>query len=324
MKSGDIILFPKWQKLLEEESIAAIKERHFDEALEKLNLLISYQVNNDEVFTGKLICLMELERYEEAQDLCESLLLEKNDNYYQYIHIYLTLLFQTNQYGLLMEIASTELESGKVPESLIAPFKQLYEMSSKMRIDLEIDRSNIYLDSLYDAVNQDNHIEQWRLINKLSKLEMPPSEKAVSLLVNEHVHPLNKSAIFMWIQGKGVTKPVDIHKFGIHIKMIPVDTPALEESAIAKRVYASISNLEQKNPSLFQLVESLFKHYLYVLYPISPPESDAELIAEALVAIGNEYLNITEETFSKSKQKHTRYINEIKTSDMLYSSIIDE
>lgn len=77
MKSGDIILFPKWQKLLEEESIAAIKERHFDEALEKLNLLISYQVNNDEVFTGKLICLMELERYEEAQDLCESLLLEK-------------------------------------------------------------------------------------------------------------------------------------------------------------------------------------------------------------------------------------------------------
>lgn len=324
MKSGDIILFPKWQKMLEEESIAAIKDRHFEAALDKLNLLINYQVRNHEIYTGKLICLMELERYEEAQELCEALLLEKNENYYQYIHIYLTLLFQTNQYGLLMEIASTELESGNVPQSLVEPFKQLYEMSGKMRIDIEIDRSNTYLESLYDAVSQDNHIEQWRLINKLSKRDMPPSEKVVSLLANEHVHPLNKTAIFMWIQRKGVTKPVDIHKFGIHIKMIPAETPALEECTITKHVYSFINNLEQNNPSLFQLVETLFKHYLYVLYPISPPDSDAKSIAEALVAIGNEYLNITDKAASRDTQKQKRYINEIKTSDMLYSSIIDE
>ncbi len=324
MKSGNIILFPKWQKVLEEESIAAIKERHFETALDKLNLLINYQVGNHEIYTGKLICLMELERYEEAQALCEALLLEKNENYYQYIHIYLTLLFQTNQYGLLMEIASEELESGKVPQSLVEPFKQLYEMSGKMRIDIEIDRSNTYLESLYDAVNQDNHMEQWHLINKLSRLDMPPSEKVVSLLADEHVHPLNKTSIFLWLQEKRATKPVDIHKFGIHIKMIPAETPALEESSISKCVYSFINNLEQSNPSLFQLIEKLFKHYLYVLYPIIPPDSDAEYIAEALVAVGNEYLNIMGENISKDNQIQKRYINEIKTSDMLYSSIIDE
>ena len=324
MKSGNIIMFPKWQKALEEESIAAIKDRHFEDGLEKLNLLLSYHVKNHETYTGKLICLMELERYEEAQELCESLLKEKNENYYQYIHIYLTLLFQTNQYGLLMEIVSTELASGNVPESLKQPFKQLYEMSEKMRIDIDIDRSNIYLDSLYDAVHQDNHIEQWRLINKLSKLDMPPSEKAVSLLVNEHVHPLNKSAIYMWIQGKGVAKPVDIHKFGIHIKMIPTETPSLKDSPVAKSVYSLINAVEQKNPTLYQVADTILRHYLYVLYPITPPESDAESIAEALLAIGNEYLNLNETNTSKDKDKLSKYINEIKTSDILYLSIIDE
>lgn len=324
MKPGNVILFPKWQKVLEEESIAAIKDQQFDEGLEKLNKLLSYQVNNREIYTGKLICLMELERYEEAQDLCESLLEKKNKNYYHYIHIYLTLLFQTNQYGSLMDTVLDEQKNGNVPDSLKEPFKQLYEMSDKMRLDIEVDRSNIYLDSLYDAVHQDNHIEQWRLINKLSRQHMQPSEKVASLLVNEHVHPLNKSAIYVWIREKGITKPVDIHKFGIHLKMIPAETPSWQESIIAKEVYTLIGELEQKNPSLFKLVERLLEHYLYVLYPIIPPVNDATYIAEALILVGHEYLNITVERSSMDEKEVQRYIQEIKTSDILYQSIIDE
>ena len=324
MKPGNVILFPKWQKVLEEESIAAIKDRQFDEGLEKLNKLLSYQVNNHEIYTGKLICLMELERYEEAQDLCESLLEKKNENYYHYIHIYLTLLFQTNQYGSLMDTVLNEQENGNVPDSLKEPFKQLYDMSEKMRLDIEVDRSNIYLDSLYDAVHQDNHIEQWRLINKLSRQHMQPSEKVASLLVNEHVHPLNKSAIYEWIREKGITKPVDIHKFGIHLKMIPAETPSWQESIIAKEVYSLIDKLEQENPSLFKLVERLLAHYLYVLYPIIPPVNDATYIAEALMSIGHEYLNIAVEPSSMDGKEVQRYIQEIKTSDILYQSIIDE
>jgi len=324
MKPGNVILFPKWQKVLEEESIAAIKDRQFDEGLEKLNKLLSYQVNNHEIYTGKLICLMELERYEEAQDLCESLLEKKNENYYHYIHIYLTLLFQTNQYGSLMDTVLNEQENGNVPDSLKEPFKQLYEMSEKMRLDIEVDRSNVYLESLYDAVHQDNHIEQWRLINKLSRQHMQPSEKVASLLVNEHVHPLNKSAIYAWIREKGITKPVDIHKFGIHLKMIPAETPSWQESIIAKEVYTLIGELEQKNPSLFKLVERLLEHYLYVLYPIIPPVNDATYIAEALILVGHEYLNITVEPSSTDEKEVQRYIQEIKTSDILYQSIIDE
>src|SRR5699024_9116932 len=191
MKTGNVILFPKLQKKLEEESIAAIKDRRFEEALEKLNILLDYQVKKHEIYTGKLICLMELERYEEAQDLCEDLIRKKDQHYYEYIHIYLTLLFQTNQYGTLMEIVEEERNQSSLPANLIEPFNQLYSMSEKMRIGIETEQSNFYLEALYDAVHQDNHIEQWRLISKLSHMNTQPSEKVISLLANEHVHPLN-------------------------------------------------------------------------------------------------------------------------------------
>ncbi|MHA6252100.1 tetratricopeptide repeat protein [Oceanobacillus sp. CAU 1775] len=324
METKNIILFPKWQKTLEVESVRAIKDRSFEEGLAKLNMLLDHQVENHDIYTGKLICLMELERYEEAQDLCETLISVKDVHYDEYIHIYLTILFQTNQYGMLMDIVESELENGNIRDNLVAQFRQLYEMSEKMRLDVETDRSNIYLDALYDAVNQENHIEQWRLINKISKLKLPPSEKVVSLLSNEYVHPLNKSAIFLWLKEKGVTKPVDIHKFGVHIKMIPKQTPDIKDNLFANAVYQTIEQLEHKNPTLYKLVEKLFEKYLYVLYPISPPIEDAELVAESLIIIGEEYLNLKEIESANENDEYAHYIQEIKTSEILYTTIINE
>lgn len=322
MKSGNVILFPKWQKILEEESIAAIKEKKFDEALDKLNDLLSYQVKNHDIYTGKLICLMELERFDEAQELCEALIEEKDKYYYQYIHIYLTLLFQTNQYENLMEIVEDELEKGKVPSHLKESFNQLYSMSEKLSLSVITERSNLYLEELYDAVNQDNHMEQWRLIHKLRKMGTALNEKVASLLVNDHVHPLNKSAIVLWMKQQNISKPVEVHKFGIEMKVIPNETPDMKQSIIADHIENRISEVEQSNPSLYSVMETLLGHFLYVMYPITPPVEDADYIAEALHTIGNEYLNMEVPPIEDENIK--KYIQEIKTADILYASIIDD
>src|SRR5690625_5739355 len=73
-RQENVILFPKWKTRLEDKSLQAMKEKKYEEALENLNKLLNYHVNNHEVIIGKLICLMELGRYEEAQDYCEEVL----------------------------------------------------------------------------------------------------------------------------------------------------------------------------------------------------------------------------------------------------------
>ncbi|QGS68969.1 tetratricopeptide repeat protein [Oceanobacillus sp. 143] len=128
---NNVILFPKWKKTLEEESLYALQEKRYEEALEKLNKLLSYQVDDYEILIAKLMCLMELSRYEEAQELCEELLQHKDDNYYHYLHMYLTILFQTNQYELLMEHAAAELADKQLPEIFREQFTQLYDISKR-------------------------------------------------------------------------------------------------------------------------------------------------------------------------------------------------
>src|SRR5690625_7528204 len=96
---------------------------------------------------------MEISRYEKAQDLNEELLELHNDNYYHYVHIYLTILFQTNQYDVLMEQVEYELESEEIPLSIEEQFIQRYNMSEQMNIDLLKEKSTEYIIELAEAVN---------------------------------------------------------------------------------------------------------------------------------------------------------------------------
>src|SRR5690625_7001302 len=74
----NVILFPTLQKNLEQDSKLALEAKKYPEALEKLNELLRYKVQKHEIFIGKLICLMELGRNNEALDLCEDLLRRKD------------------------------------------------------------------------------------------------------------------------------------------------------------------------------------------------------------------------------------------------------
>ncbi|MEC5422017.1 tetratricopeptide repeat protein [Virgibacillus sp. C22-A2] len=320
----NIILFPKWKTALEEESLQALKEKRYEEALNKLNELLRYQVDNHEVFIGKIMCLMELGRYSEAQDMCEELLLYRNDNYYHYLHIYLTILFQTDQYGLLMEQVEDEFSNGSTPAVIKEQFEQLYDMSSKMKTDLIVEKSFGYLSDLYESINKDNHSEQWRLVETLRKMKSLPTEQVLSLLVNEKVHPVTKTAIFQWLQEVNISDHVDIHKLGFTKSVKPNEVTEINADIIIKQTLLLINEVQQENPSLFQLLEQLLYRYAYVRYPIMPPNKDVVKIAEALKNIGEGYLNIHSNFEKETPVDVARYMEEIQLCESLYLGIIEE
>ncbi|MBY7143234.1 tetratricopeptide repeat protein [Virgibacillus sp. NKC19-3] len=322
----NVILFPKWKTLLEEESLQALKEKRYEEALSKLNKLLSYQVNSYEIVIGKLISLMELGRYGEAQDICEELLQHrhKDESYYHYVHIYLTLLFQTSQYELLMEQVVYEYENNAIPSTVKEQFQQLYDMSEKMQNDLFIEKSTAYLDELISAFYENDHREQWRLIESLRKTKSSPTNTIIKFLVNENVHPVTKTAIFHWLQDHEITHEVDIHKLGLQLRVKPVDVTDIKSHQLFKQLVLMISGLEQKDPTLFHLLHQLLYRYTYVRYPIMPRMEDVKLIAEALKITGESYLNIHTNTGEKRSEDVNRYMEEIKLCETLYLGIIEE
>lgn len=321
-KEDNLILFPKWREDLQKEGLLALKKKRYSEALPKLNQLIDFNVNSHEIMTGKIICLMELGQYDEAQTLCEELLTYKDGNYYQYMHIYLTLLFQTNQFDALLQQVDLELAKKEIPAIIAEQFQQLYQMGKQMQSDLMSERTVEYIEELTEVVQSQNHVRQWQLIEDLRKMKIEPIKRIITYLENETIHPVVKTAIFKWLQDKEVAQPIHIRKLNLRVTTHPTEVKDIRSHLITRQVLLQINELEQKNPTLYILLEQLFYRYAYVRYPIMPPSTDIESISKALRIIGNEYLQIT--NHEPTSPEVAQYIKEIKMCEHLYLSIIEE
>ncbi|WP_164216886.1 tetratricopeptide repeat protein [Virgibacillus sp. YIM 98842] len=323
-KAGNVVLFPKWKISLEESSLQAMKEKRYEDALEKLDELLSYKVNHYEIIVGKIICLMELNRYNEAQNICEDMLQHKNDDYYHYLHIYLTLLFQTNQYEILMEQVEEELSKGSLPPLLEEQSKELYELSIKMKADVIIGENAEYTEGLRQAIHNENHLEQWGLVEKLRKSKAQPDKHTLSILKEEQIHPVVKTAIFQWLQESAVKDKVHIRKLGLQLKVKPTEVTELKKQNILKETVYHLEEMEQQNPSLMKLLNKILYRYIYVRYPIMPPSEDAGIIAHALIHIGKEYISPENNSITEPDALIASYLKEINLCESLFLSIIDE
>lgn len=321
MEETNVILFPKWQKTLESESLVALKEKRYDDALEKLNELIDYKIDHQEIMVGKMICLMELGQHIDAERFAESLLNREDEGYFHYMHIYLTILFQTNQYEYLMETVEQELEKQALPLVMREQFQQLYAISENMKRDLADEQSREDYAELEEALrNLDDH-RQWVIITRLQSRELEPSLRMIELLNEEEVSPVVKTAILLWIQQSQVKKELHIRKFGKTVQFDSNELLSLQDNPFQRRVLFMLRNLEQENPTLYELIETLFQQYLYVRYPFNLKQEDAFIVAEALHSIAQENLNLGRK--EEAEEKVQKYIEEIQICQALYLAVTD-
>lgn len=321
----NVILFPKWKNTLREEGFLALQEKRYIEALDKLNELLQYNTEDHEIIIGKLMCLMELGRYQEAEDMCEEIIQNKQvEHHYQYIHIYLTILFQTNKYNVLMDIIENELASENLPDVLREQFLQLYDMSEKMEMDVVEKKSSIYTEELLEAVSASNHDKQWRAIVQLRSMGVDPDSNTIDLLVEEDIHPVIKTAIFCWLQESHYTRLVNVGKFGKKFTIKPHDIPEIPLTEAYKRILGHLHEVEQGNPTLYHFLEKLLYRYFYVHYPILPLGEDSELVAESLKIIGYQIMNQQEISPIEKHEKAIQYMEDILNCEQLYLSIIED
>lgn len=319
---NNVILFPKWKTNLQEESLEALRQKNYKTALQKLNKLLHYNVNSHEVIFGKLICLVELGYLVEAQDLCEEQLSKKGPNYYDYIHLYLTILFQTEQYQLLNEKINDELKYDRLPDELRNQFQQLLQLSTQMYNDTIVKEALDQEKKLHTAFENKDDFEQWQIIQQLQKLNHSPSNDIINLLREEEVHPVIKTAIFMWLQHANINKEVTVTKFNLHKIVNPTLISPLLEHHIYKTGLALIHEKEQKNPTLIHLLERLLYRYLFIRFPIMPPSEEMVEVVEAMKQIGEQTLHNSVKDHIHSNVK--KYIDEVHLCETLYLSIIEE
>ncbi|HAM79650.1 tetratricopeptide repeat protein [Ornithinibacillus bavariensis] len=321
----NIILFPRWQNTLKNESLQAIQERRYEDALDKINRLLHYHVKDHEIIIGKIMCLMELGRFEEAEEVCEEVLINRQDeNYYQYLHIYLTILFQTNKYSLLLERIEEEMKSPELPLVMREQFEQLYELSIKLESDIVEKNSDMYRNELKQAVIDCDYFKQWRTISKLRSMKFAIHDTIIELLSNQDVHPVVKTNIFHWLQDQEYSDSVQIVKFGIEMKVIPIEISEITIQPVYIKTLQYLSDLEQENPTLFLFLEKTLYRYFYVKHPILPPMEDCIFLAKSLQKISNQITHRLEVEEDTNIEKVLHFMEDIVQCEQLYLSIIED
>lgn len=313
-ETNNVILFPKTLELLETESFQAIDDQDFKTALEKLDILLAHHVSSYQIHIGKLICLIKLDKLAEAEQFCEDLLRERESKYYyDYFEYYTMILYERNKYSEVMVVIDEEKRIGQIPNEYETKYNQLYEIcyhinettATELLQDLEI------------AVNEHQIHKQNYIISQWQQLNVRPTKMLFSFLHHHDVHPVVKTNILRILQRHQVVQAVEVEKFGERLTIRPKDLPKMDEHPIYQQILRQMSDIEQENPTLFQLVKELLDQFSDVCYPFFYQKEEVIYVARALIHLGQVNLSL-HSTIDDDCIKTNDYIKKIEAYHEIY------
>lgn len=319
---GNVIMFPRWKETLEDKSIQLINDEKFKEALETIDDLLAHNGATFNTNMAKLLCHVELSDYAKAAEFAESLLNRDDPDFAAYLEFYLTISYQMNEFELVMELYEIEKEAGTIPDQLQERLQELYKLSFQMNQQEKRRDALAYLKELELMINDGNERGQWELIKGLRKTGIEPPKEIKQLLASEKVHPVTKTTIFNWLKDSEISEKVEIEKFGETVTVNPEEVTKISNHPILQKTLFYLVDIEQENPSLYELIEDLLTRYTYVKYPLFYEEDDANMVAKALIYIGKKNLHLPIEKNELSTEV-TKYIEEINKCNEIYLNIID-
>ena len=313
-----IIMLPEVKKSLKEQMYQYMKEHKYTDALAIANNLIEHEIDELNINITKLSCLTSLNKLEEALIFIEGLLGNRDENYYAYFEIYIGLLYETNQYDEVMFILD---EQENIPKELQPKFNELYRMAFQTNEKIKMVSAKELLTELEIAINSEDDLKQWNLINQLKKINVKPPNNIVELLKLNTIHPVVKTSIFNWLRELDVKSEVEVVKFNQTKTFTPSETASLTKNLAVTKTMLHLRKIEEDNPTLYQMIEELLIKFIYVNYPILYDETDAKKVAIALESVSEQSL-YGEHNHELSKEV-IAFMNDIQYCYKVYFEVIE-
>lgn len=293
----NLILFPGLVEKLVEKGMTSLKEKKFYDALKYFQQSVELEPTNEQARYGLVITNIELNRYDDAKAHCESMLKEGIGSYYEILQVYVSILIQLGNYQEVETILETVIQEEKLPPQLAESFYHLLYFSQQMtssenKLDMMEEKK---LDPITDKkewlelLEKGKLEQQWGAVQKLTgEMSEDMIDACRSFLKKEENDPVLKSYILQMLKEQGVKDTVDVAKFG---EIFQVNLGNLEDvfherfgNEVVKRLD---DELGQESPSLFQIVNQVWWHFLFALYPKAPSPLNIAVWAAALHIIGN-------------------------------------
>ncbi|UCZ52139.1 tetratricopeptide repeat protein [Bacillus shivajii] len=306
-QEDNVILFPGLIAKLVEKGMTSLKEKKYYDALRYFQESTELEESHPQARYGLVITNIELNRLEEARKHCESMLNEGIGQYYDILQVYVSLLVQLGDYQEVVHLLETVIAEEKLPPNMAESFYQLLDFSRQMTSDSVEIVEDYEEDSIDGMTNTEELIQnleggdpdqQWGAIQRLSQINSPKVQEAYrSFLKGKENNPVLKSYLIQILKELHSKETFEVHKFG---ETFEVNIGQLED-IFHEKFGANVldrldKSLSQKSPSLYEMVQQVWWHYLFALYPKSPKPLHTETWACALHILGSALIEGEETT----------------------------
>ncbi|MBD1381173.1 tetratricopeptide repeat protein [Metabacillus arenae] len=291
-KRSNVVPFPNLKERLVDKGMAALKSKHYQEALELFSEAKKMEEDKAEIHLGIALCLMELGELEEAKNVCKKMLQEDLGHYYTVMQIYLTILIQLREYGEVQATIEAVLEENHLPAESAEHFYKLLEFSRKMNTNKEIEFEDVEVEARNPQFENllQNTAAQVEYVHSLKDLNITKHLGVLqTILADPQGHPVVKSMILQLMMENEISKKVTVTKFGESMIIIPDQLEDLADLPFTKKIISMLDDtLGNENPTLFEAAKDLWIRHMYVLYPFLPQPADVKLWAAAVHKVGYE------------------------------------
>ncbi|KGA98100.1 hypothetical protein AJ85_09330 [Alkalihalobacillus alcalophilus ATCC 27647 = CGMCC 1.3604] len=318
INKSKIIPYPGLVRRLIEKGMESLKEKEPREAYELFNEAANYEPDHPQVRFGRVLCLVELGRLEEAVEQTTSLLHEDIGDYYDNLQVHISLLVQLARYHEVVHLLDAVLAENRLPSQHAESLYQLLHFSRQMTNDDSFttftEREDEVNEHVLSMLQSDNVSLQGQAIQILKTMNKPYVIEAFISYVQEEQHDLLLRSIALEaLHNFDVSESIHIKKLGMNQTVIPNQLPLVYEQPFAKEVIQLLSDfLEHENPNLLEMANQLCWAHMYAIYPFSPEPKQAELWATVFyIVVSNRMgMDINEEWVESISNKDILQLDE--------------
>ncbi|MFD2705198.1 tetratricopeptide repeat protein [Salibacterium lacus] len=323
----NVISFPGSADRLSTQGLEALKAGNKEEAVSFFKEALQHDTFHEEASYGLLLGFAETGRLTEGVRLAEDLMDRNNDNYFEVLQVYVSLLAQAGEYQKVVTILEGVQEEHRFPAKMAEQLFELLELSRTMaETTEEPDVEEALPDRDWNTELKSEGAEY--KLSILQEMKEYPSAFVVPsveiLLTDPEISPLLKSMLLFLLKDFHIDREVVITKLERTGTFIPASLPSLEGSSVYIKAGSFLHDaLGHEEPVLLEHSLELLKELLLYYYPFPPPlrmDGLAAVVhAEAAGRIGYSveiedaisHYNISRETFCEVKEEYDTLKTEI-------------
>lgn len=296
-EQNKVVIFPKMFERIVARGFEAIETGNFFEAIEFFQQALQFQKGDERILSAYAHSLYEVERYDEAKDVCEALLELPPRFYLEALELYLTVNIQLKDYQKVEKLLETLYDdpilSNQEKERLkaIEEINAEYMARDEYKKEAHVEPLNFILDEefIHNSLQ-----EQFIKVQQISEMNIRPYVQTIKWII-EHgkTNPFIKSLLLIVLVEQEVDMELEIEKFGLKKRVNPVALSLPTNLPMYQTALSTLVALYEDNPTKLELLQHVLTKHAIVAYPFewAPYTTDE-------VAIG--YENFVNEMFGES------------------------